>query len=81
MREIKILAVVVFFTLITYWGVEPYAHSQMHKHVESEDFAYSELKDSGKKGDAKKGAETFMMAGCSGCHSVKVAGIPAPWML
>ena len=27
MRELKILAVVVVLTLITYWGVEPFAHS------------------------------------------------------
>jgi len=41
MKELKILAVVVFFTLITYWGVEPFAHSQMHKHVEGNNFNYN----------------------------------------
>ena len=40
MKELKILAVVVFFTLVTYWLVEPFAHSQMHKHVDSKDFIY-----------------------------------------
>ncbi|MDY0322292.1 MAG: cytochrome c1, partial [Arcobacteraceae bacterium] len=30
MRELKVFAVVVIVTLITYWGVEPFAHSQMH---------------------------------------------------
>jgi len=40
-KELKILAVVVFFSLLTYWLVEPYAHSQMHKHVESNDFVYN----------------------------------------
>jgi len=40
-KELKILAVVVFFTLVTYWGVEPFAHSQMHKHVESMHMAYN----------------------------------------
>jgi len=40
MKELKILAVVVFFTLITYWGVEPFAHSKMHKHVEGHNFVY-----------------------------------------
>ena len=40
MKELKILAVVVFFSLLTYWLVEPYAHSQMHKHVEGHDFVY-----------------------------------------
>lgn len=33
MRELKILAVVVVLTLITYWGVEPFAHSQMNPTV------------------------------------------------
>ena len=50
----------------------------MHPHVESENFAYNDLKDTGKKGDAAKGAETFMNAGCIGCHGVKAAGMPAP---
>ncbi len=31
-----------------------------------------------KKGDAKKGAETFMNAGCIGCHGVKSQNMPAP---
>lgn len=34
MRELKILAVVVFFSLLTYYLVEPYAHHQMHKQVD-----------------------------------------------
>lgn len=45
MKELKILAVVVFFTLLTYWGVEPYAHSQMHKHVESLNMEYTGTAD------------------------------------
>ena len=45
MRELKILAVVVFFTLVTYWGVEPFAHSQMHKHVEGQEFIYNGTAD------------------------------------
>ena len=40
MRELKIFAVVVFFSLLTYYLVEPYAHSQMHKHVEGHGFVY-----------------------------------------
>jgi len=39
-KELKILAVVVAFTLALYYGVEPYAHSQMHKHVEGNGFVY-----------------------------------------
>ena len=30
------------------------------------------------KGDAVRGAETFTNAGCTGCHGVQVASIPAP---
>ena len=78
-KELKILAVVVFFSLLTYWGVEPFAHSQMHKHVEGENYAYADLKASGKKGDAVKGKELVTGAGaCTGCHGIKSANLPAP---
>ncbi len=79
MKELKILAVVVFFSLLVYWGVEPFAHSQMHKHVESEDFTYKDLPALSKKGDPAKGKELVMGAGaCTGCHGLKAAGMPAP---
>jgi ubiquinol-cytochrome c reductase cytochrome c1 subunit len=45
MKELKIFGVVAFFTLLLYWGVEPYAHSQMHKHVESHNFVYDGTAD------------------------------------
>ncbi|SFZ99071.1 ubiquinol cytochrome C oxidoreductase, cytochrome C1 subunit [hydrothermal vent metagenome] len=41
MKELKILGIVAAFTLLLYWGVEPFAHSQMHKHVDSNSFVYS----------------------------------------
>lgn len=78
-KELKILAVVVFFTLVTYWGVEPFAHSQMHKHVEDENFAYKDLPALKVKGDPAKGKELVMGAGaCTGCHGIKAEGIAAP---
>jgi len=40
-KELKIFAVVAAFTLALYYGVEPYAHSQMHKHVEGNGFVYN----------------------------------------
>jgi ubiquinol-cytochrome c reductase cytochrome c1 subunit len=40
MKELKIFGIVAIFTLILYWGVEPFAHSQMHKHVDSNGFVY-----------------------------------------
>ena len=64
MRELKILAVVVFFSSLTYYLVEPFAHHAMHIkldkngheiHIESNHFVYTgksdieEAKRSGKK--------------------------------
>ena len=74
-KELFILAVVVFFSLLTFWLVEPFAHSQMHAHVESEHFAYKDLPALTKKGDAKRGADTFVAGGCTGCHNVKALGM------
>jgi len=76
MKDLKILAVVVFFTLVTYWGVEPYAHSVMHKHVEGHDFKYPDLKPIKAKGNAENGKA--LAAACMGCHSIKAANVPAP---
>jgi len=78
MRELKILAVVIFFTAVVYWGVEPYAHSVMHPHVAPADFTFKDLGASAKVGDPKKGAENFMNAGCTGCHGVASQNMPAP---
>jgi len=78
MKELKILGIVVFFTLVVYVGVEPFAHSQMHPSVAPADFAFKDLPAQTKTGDATKGAQTFMSAGCVGCHSVKSQGMPAP---
>lgn len=78
-KEPLILAVVVFFSLVTYYLVEPYAHHVLHKHVESEGFEYADLKALEKTGDAARGAELVMGAGaCLGCHAINVAGMPAP---
>jgi ubiquinol-cytochrome c reductase cytochrome c1 subunit len=78
-KELLILVVVTIFTLVTYYLVEPFAHSQMHKHVESEHFAYADLPALTKTGDATRGADLVMGAGaCTGCHSIEVAGMPAP---
>lgn len=38
MKELKIFAILVIFTGIVYWGVEPYAHSQMHEHTSNVNF-------------------------------------------
>ncbi|HAN0622717.1 TPA: cytochrome c1 [Campylobacter coli] len=70
MRELKIFLVVVVFTALVYWGVEPYAHSVMKLHVApanfdyaAEDTAYAKgiiaekeiaLEDAKKSNDAKR---------------------------
>lgn len=45
MKELKVFLVVVVLTAITYWGVEPLAHSVMHPHVApaSYDFAKEDI--------------------------------------
>ena len=60
MREFKVLAVVVFFTVLIYWGVEPFAHSQMHPHVAPADFAFKDL-GVGKGKDFKIGEMVDML--------------------
>lgn len=80
MRELKILAVVVVLTLITYWGVEPYAHSVMHPHVAPADFKFSDVQEDVKdiktlKGDAANG-ETLVTSNCTACHSIEAKGFP-----
>lgn len=74
--ELKILGVVVFLTLVTYWGVEPYAHSVMHKHVEFKGFKYDDLKPIKAKGNPENGKA--LVSACAGCHSIKAANMPAP---
>ncbi|WP_457747154.1 c-type cytochrome [Sulfurimonas sp.] len=79
MKELFILAVVTTFTLVTYYLVEPFAHSQMHKHVEGEGFTYKDLPALTKTGDATRGKDLVMGAGaCVGCHAISVEGMPAP---
>jgi ubiquinol-cytochrome c reductase cytochrome c1 subunit len=76
MKDLKILAVIVFFTLITYIGVEPYAHSKMHKEVEFEGFKYSDINITNVKGDAEKGKQKIAV--CAGCHGIESQGKKAP---
>ncbi|MCK5854561.1 MAG: cytochrome c1 [Sulfurovaceae bacterium] len=52
-KELKIFAVVAAFTLALYYGVEPFAHSQMHKHVEGNGFIYDGKADIAEAKDEK----------------------------
>ena len=77
-NEVVILAVVVFFSLLVYGLVETYAHSVLHKHVESKNFAYEDLPAITKTGDVARGKDLVMGAGaCAGCHSIDVEGMAA----
>ncbi|NWF66563.1 MAG: cytochrome c1 [Campylobacterales bacterium] len=77
MRELKILLIVIIFTGITYWGVEPLAHSVFHPHTPDADYTFKDVDGlNGVKGDASKGAE--IATNCIGCHSIKSAGFEAP---
>ncbi len=78
-KELIILGVVVFFSLVIYLGVETYAHSVMHKTVESEKYEYKDLAALSKTGDAVRGKELVTGAGaCTGCHGIESQGMPAP---
>ena len=44
-KELFILSVVVAFSLLTYYLVEPFAHGVMHPHVESKNFVYDGSSD------------------------------------
>ncbi|HJE03070.1 Cytochrome c [Aliarcobacter thereius] len=54
MRELKILAVVVVLTLVMYWGVEPFAHSQMHPSVSNANFNFAEADSQTSKENVNK---------------------------
>jgi len=77
-KEPLILVIVIAFTLLTYWLVEPYAHSQMHAHVEGENFEYKDIPAMTKTGDAANGKVLVTgAAACTGCHSITKDGVPA----
>ncbi len=76
MREIKILAVLIVFTAGLYIGVEPFAHSQMHPHVEAADYSFKDADGlNGATGNAQNG-EALVQANCIACHSIEKAGFP-----
>lgn len=76
MRELKILAVVVVFTLATYILVEPVAHSQMHPHVDPADYQFKDVDGlNGVKGNAEAGA-ALVQANCIACHAIEKQGFP-----
>lgn len=77
MKELKIFGVIVFFTLVTYWGVEPLAHSIFHPHVEPADYEFKDLPSVDATGDVANG-EMLVTSNCIACHSIESKGFPAP---
>jgi ubiquinol-cytochrome c reductase cytochrome c1 subunit len=76
MRELKILAVLIGFTAVLYWGVEPYAHSVMHPHVEEASYEFSDC-DTVASGNVANGKE-LVTQNCIACHSITKEGFDAP---
>lgn len=62
MREIKIFAVITILSGILYYGVEPFAHGQMHKHVDSNGLVYDGKADIAEASKEKKEAKTKFWA-------------------
>lgn len=75
MKEFKILAVIVALVGITYYGIEPYAHSVMHPEVKEADFKFKDLKnvDTSLAGNVANG-KTLFEANCMSCHSLESDG-------
>lgn len=40
MKELKIFAIVVFLSGVLYWGIEPYAHHELHPHTEPANYDF-----------------------------------------
>lgn len=82
MKELKIFIVIAILVGIGYWGIEPLAHGIMHAHIEEAikkyklpDFKFSDLDNlPSKQGNAENG-KAIVQASCTGCHSVKSAGL------
>jgi ubiquinol-cytochrome c reductase cytochrome c1 subunit len=78
MKEFKILAVIMALVGITYYGIEPYAHSVMHPEVAPADFSFKDLKnvDTTLVGNVENG-KVLVEANCIACHAIESAGHPA----
>jgi ubiquinol-cytochrome c reductase cytochrome c1 subunit len=78
MKEFKILAVIMALVGITYYGIEPYAHSVMHPEVAPADFSFKDLKNVDTKlaGNVENG-KVLVEANCIACHAIESAGHPA----
>ena len=75
MKEFKILAIIAALVGITYFGIEPYAHSVMHPEVVAADFSFKDLKnvDTALAGNTVNG-KALVEANCIACHAIESAG-------
>ena len=79
MKEIKAFIIVVIITGIIYWGVEPFAHSQMNPEVAPADYTFSDLQPlQATNGNINNGKE-LVMGNCVACHSIKGEGVESPF--
>lgn len=79
MKEFVALIVVVFVTGVIYWGVEPFAHSQMNPKVEPADYTFADLQPiDTTKGNIGNGKE-LVVANCIACHSINKEGLESPF--
>ncbi len=77
MREIKILVLLSVIVGVLYWGVEPFAHSQMHAHVAEPEYTFDDVDDvrAGKTGNVDAGKSLVVdQFQCQSCHSMTVDG-------
>ena len=75
MREIKIFAILVFFTGVLYYGVEPYAHHQMHPHVEEADYSFEDVEELENLAGNVHNGKRLVKKNCTVCHSIENQGI------
>jgi ubiquinol-cytochrome c reductase cytochrome c1 subunit len=77
MKEFKVLATIIALVLVTYYGIEPYAHHVMHPEPKPADFKFQDLKnvDTSLQGNVEHGKE-LVTANCTACHSLEAAGFP-----
>ena len=62
MKGLKPLLVVIFFTLLLYWGIEPYAHSKLNPHVDPANYDFAAEDITLAKTNVKKAEENVKKA-------------------
>ncbi len=73
MKELKILLLISAITLVTYFGIEPLAHSIMHPHVEPAEYKFKDLSDVKGEGDIERG-KVLVGQNCKQCHTINSVG-------